>query len=78
MAGYQSVKQILMERILLPLRFPELFHGLRRPHGGILLFGPPGCGKTFIAKALASEAQATFFSVGSSDLVSRYVGESEK
>jgi len=77
-AGLENVKQALREAIVLPIAKPELFTGARRPWSGILLFGPPGCGKTLLAKAAATECQATFFSASSADLLSKWLGESEK
>ena len=77
-AGLEQAKCSLQEAIIIPSRFPELFVGKRTPWKGILLYGPPGTGKSFLAKACATEAEATFFSVSSSDLVSKYMGESER
>ncbi len=77
-AGLQNVKQALREAIVLPIAKPELFTGARRPWSGILLFGPPGCGKTLLARAAATECSATFFSASSADLLSKWLGESEK
>jgi len=77
-AGLDDCKQSLREAIVLPIMKPELFTGARKPWSGILLFGPPGCGKTLLAKAAATECQATFFSVSSADLLSKWLGESEK
>ncbi|KAL1519705.1 hypothetical protein AB1Y20_023215 [Prymnesium parvum] len=77
-AGLETAKATLQEAVVLPLRFPNLFTGERRPWRGILLYGPPGTGKSHLAKAVASEVDATFFAISSSDLVSKWVGESEK
>ncbi len=77
-AGLENVKQAVREAIVLPIAKPELFTGARRPWSGILLFGPPGCGKTLLDKAAATECNATFFSASSADLLSKWLGESEK
>eukprot|EP00485_Elphidium_margaritaceum_P003959 CAMPEP_0202686566 /NCGR_PEP_ID=MMETSP1385-20130828/2315_1 /ASSEMBLY_ACC=CAM_ASM_000861 /TAXON_ID=933848 /ORGANISM="Elphidium margaritaceum" /LENGTH=426 /DNA_ID=CAMNT_0049341167 /DNA_START=42 /DNA_END=1318 /DNA_ORIENTATION=- len=78
-AGLETAKSLLKEAVILPIKFPQLFQGKRKPWAGILLYGPPGTGKSYLAKAVATEANnSTFFSVSSSDLVSKYVGESEK
>jgi len=77
-AGLEGAKESLKEAVLMPILFPQLFVGERRPFKGILLFGPPGTGKSFLAKAVATEVDSTFFSVSSSDLISKWQGESEK
>ena len=77
-AGLEVAKQTLQEAVILPTRFPEMFVGRRTPWKGILLYGPPGTGKSYLAKACATEASGTFFSVSSSDLVSKFMGESER
>jgi SpoVK/Ycf46/Vps4 family AAA+-type ATPase len=76
--GLDQAKQILKEIIVLPNIRPDLFTGLRAPPRGLLLFGPPGVGKTMIAKAVATECACTFFSISASSLTSKYLGESEK
>ena len=76
--GMQEMKQTLYEIIVVPTIRPDLFTGIRKPQRGILLFGPPGTGKTMIAKAIASECKSTFFNISASSLTSKWVGESEK
>ena len=77
-AGLIEAKKSLHEALIMPIKYPNFFVGNVKPWKGILLYGPPGTGKTFIAKACATECESTFFSVSSSDLMSKYVGESEK
>lgn len=77
-AGLEGAKDALKEAVVLPVKFPQFFTGKRKPWSGILLYGPPGTGKSYLAKAVATEADSTFFSISSSDLVSKWLGESEK
>jgi transitional endoplasmic reticulum ATPase len=68
----------LREIVELPLRHPEVFSKIGiEPHKGILLFGPPGCGKTLIAKALAAESKANFYIINGPEIVNKYYGETE-
>ncbi|TID29821.1 hypothetical protein CANINC_001570 [Pichia inconspicua] len=77
-AGLDQAKETLMETIVYPFLRPDLFKGLREPVSGMLLFGPPGTGKTMLARAAATESNSTFFSMQASSLTSKWYGESEK
>jgi len=77
--GLEDIKQELIESVDWPLQRPKLYKkaGIR-PVGGILLFGPPGCGKTLLAEAVATETNSNFISIKGPELMSKWVGESEK
>ena len=77
-AGLDDAKQTVQEVVCWPMKRPDLFTGLRRAPNGLLLYGPPGTGKTLIGKAIAYESGATFFSISSSSLTSKWIGEGEK
>lgn len=77
--GLEEIKDELKEAVEWPLKYPKLFEkaGIR-PLNGILLFGPPGCGKTLLAKAIANESESNFISIKGPEIFSKWVGESEK
>ncbi|KAK8923425.1 Katanin p60 ATPase-containing subunit A1 [Platanthera zijinensis] len=77
-AGLEHAKKCVTEMVIWPLLRPDIFCGCRSPGGGLLLFGPPGTGKTMIGKAIAGEAKATFFYISASSLTSKWIGEGEK
>ncbi len=77
--GLKEAKQELQEMVEWPLKYPEVFEHMRtQPPKGVLLFGPPGTGKTLLAKAVANESEANFISVKGPEILSKWVGESEK
>jgi len=77
-AGLETAKQIVYESLVYPSRRPDIFTGLRAPTKGILLYGPPGNGKTMVARAIACEAGFKFYNFSAGTLLSKFVGESEK
>jgi len=77
--GLDEVKQQLREAVEWPLKHPEVYEKMGiRPPKGILLYGPPGCGKTLLAKAVATESEANFIAVKGPEILSKWVGESER
>jgi transitional endoplasmic reticulum ATPase len=78
-AGLEAVKENIKEAIVYPFKYPEEYRYFGvKPGGGILLYGPPGCGKTMLAAAAAAECDAVFINLKVSDIKDKYVGESEK
>jgi len=77
--GLDEIKEQIRRKIILPFQKPSLFQRFKkRVGGGILLYGPPGCGKTLIARATAGECNASFYNVAISDVLDMYIGESER
>ena len=76
--GHADIKEQIRKRIILPFQKPGLFERFKRKSGGgILLYGPPGCGKTLLARATAGECEAAFYNVSIADVLDMYIGESE-
>ena len=76
--GLDGPKALLREAVVMPARYPQLFRGITASWGGVLLFGPPGTGKTMLARAVAAQCGTTFFNISASSIVSKYRGDSEK
>lgn len=77
--GLDAIKEQIRRRIILPFQKPSLFQRFKkRVGGGILLYGPPGCGKTLLARATAGECDADFLNVAIADVLDMYIGESER
>src|SRR5690606_27022538 len=78
-AGLEEVKRQVRLKIVAPFKDPALYRAFGRSGGGgILMYGPPGCGKTFLARAVAGECKARFVAVGIHEIVDKFFGESEK
>ncbi|CAL8073116.1 unnamed protein product [Orchesella dallaii] len=77
-AGLHGVKSIIREIIVWPMLRPDIFKGLRSSPRGILLFGPPGTGKTMFGRLIATQSESTFFNISASSLTSKWIGDGEK
>ncbi|KAK6233516.1 hypothetical protein QUC31_005922 [Theobroma cacao] len=77
-AGLEHAKNCVHETVLWPILNPKIFQGVRSVRKGVLLFGPPGTGKTMIGKAIAGEMKATFFNISTVSLASKWLGDGEK
>ena len=77
--GLEKIKKQIHKKIILPFQKPSLFQKFKKKvGGGVLLYGPPGCGKTLLARATAGECKASFFNIEISDVLDMYIGESEQ
>ena len=76
--GLEECKQSINESLILPSKRPDIFTGLRSPPKGIVLYGPPGNGKTMLAKAVAATCNAKFYSISAAEIMGKLVGDSEK
>lgn len=78
-AGLEDVKALIREKFIFPMQFPDAYSRFnQKVEGGILLYGPPGNGKTMLARAIATEIRADFFAISCSDIVAKYFGEAER
>lgn len=78
LAGLKNTKSQIIEIIIRPSQRPDLYTGITSPAKGVLFYGPPGNGKTLIARAIANECKCTFYNLSASSLVAKYFGDSEK
>jgi AAA+ superfamily predicted ATPase len=79
LGGMEKMKEEIRMKIILPMQHPEMFAAYgKKAGGGVLLYGPPGCGKTHLARATAGEVRAAFMAVGISDVLDMWIGQSEK